>query len=242
MRQVVSPPPTIPSPRPSNPTALELAIHRFEEQAKAYHYEKTKLAKATGQPSEIAKARAKLDRDWQHLQRERIRISTQAQLQRSLEDYRAAAKQKTEEELLAEPHHPTTVLARHLTAVGEPKPSRDHDPHHIIAGKGRFRPRAMEQARLGLHLHGIGINDAINGVWLPRYKANKGHWATPESPAHREIHRHNYETWIWRLFGSNSLPETVVKQRLRVVKLKLRLGGYPSEIVQAKDSQWSGNA
>ncbi|MBP7546483.1 MAG: AHH domain-containing protein [Corallincola sp.] len=242
MRQVVSPPPIIPSPRPSNPTALELAIHRFEEQANAYHYEKTKLAKATGQPSEIAKARAKLDRDWQHLQRERLRISTQAGLQRSLEDYRKASKQKTKDELQAEPHHPARVLARHLTAVGEPKPSRDHDPHHIIAGKGRFMPEAMEQARLGLHMHGIGINDAINGVWLPRSKADKGHWATPESPAHREIHRHNYEMWIWRLFGATLLPENVVRQRLRVVKLKLRLGGYPSEIVQPKDPQRSGNS
>lgn len=242
MRQVVSPPPVIPSPRPSNPTALELAIHRFEEQAKTYHYEKAKLARSSGEPAEIAKARAKLERDWQHLQRERIRISTQAELQKNLEDYRADAKSKTRQQLIDEPHHPTTVLARHLNAVGEPKPSPDHDPHHIIAGKGRFRPLDMQRARLGLHMHGIGINDAINGVWLPRYKADKGHWATPEAPAHREIHRYNYETWIWMQFGATLLSESVVRQRLRTVKQKLKQGGYPGQILQPKDTQWSGQS
>ncbi len=37
--------------------------------------------------------------DWQHLQRERIRISTQAELQKNLEDYRADAKSKTRQQL-----------------------------------------------------------------------------------------------------------------------------------------------
>lgn len=239
MRQVVSPPPVIPSPRPSNPTALELAIHRFEEQAKAYHHQKAALAKATGEPGEVAKARARLDRDWQHLQRERIRISTQAELQRGLDEYRADAKQKTTAELAKEPHHPTTVLARHLTAVGEPKPSLDHDPHHIIMGRGRWQSLEMMRVRLALHMHRIGINDPVNGVWLPRTKADKGHWATPASPAHKEIHRFNYETWIIRQLRAVATAQQF-SNRLRDIKTKLRFGGYPSSIVEPKNPNWSG--
>ena len=240
MSQFVSPPPVIPSPRPSNPTALELAIHRFEEKAKVYHYEKTKLAKATGQPSEIAKARAKLDRDWQHLQRERIRISTQAELQKGLEQYRADAKQKTEQQLLAEPHHPTALLARNLAAVGEPKPSLDHSAHHIIVGRGRWRARLITRIRLSLHMHGIGINDPVNGVWLPRTKADRGHWATPFSPAHTEIHRFNYETWLITQFQAVGMSAERFSNRLRAIKGQLKNGGYPAQIVSPKDDQWSG--
>ncbi|MBQ1783497.1 MAG: AHH domain-containing protein [Gammaproteobacteria bacterium] len=240
MRQVVSPPPVIPSPRPSNPTALELAIHRFEHQAKVYHYEKVKLAKATGQPGEISKARAKLDRDWQHLQRERIRIATHAQLALDLENYRASAQEKTVAMLADEPHHPTRQLARNLTAVGEPKPSLDHDPHHIIMGKGRFLALRMMQVRLSLHLHNMGINDPINGVWLPRTRTDKGHWATPEAPAHKELHGFNYEAWIVRQFRDIKMSKQRFVNRLRDVKIKLQFGGHPADIVQPKNPSWSG--
>lgn len=219
-------------PRPSNPTPLELAIHRFEQLANQ-HYQ-TGLEKMDG------KAKLKHGRDLQHLQRERIRISTQAALQQDLDSYRADNKQKNISELANEPHHPTVTLSRHLTAVAEPKPSLDHDAHHIVMGKGRWLASQMMRARLNLHLNGIGINDPINGVWLPRDKASKGHWATPNSPAHKEIHRYNYESWISTRLGGPALPESSVRNRLRDIKHVLTFGGYPAKIVEKKDAQWTG--
>ena len=240
MKQVVSPPPVIPKPRPSNPTLLELAIHRFEHQARVYHHKKAQIAVASGCKEQIAAQRADLDRDWQHLQRERIRISMQAQLQVGLEEYRSNAKAKTVAELAKEPHHPTTQLTRNLTAIGDPKPSPDHDPHHIIMGKGRWQPLEMVKARLALHMHKIGINDPINGVWLPRKKADKGHWATPLAPSHKEIHSYNYETWISRHFGARNLNEAQLRLKLRDIKYQLENGGYALEITAPKDAKWNG--
>lgn len=219
-------------PRPSNPTALELAIHRFEQLANQ-HYQ-------NGKQSMDAKAKQKHARDLQHLQRERIRISTQAALQQDLDTYRKENKQKSVVELAKEPHHPTNVLSKNLTAIAEPKPSQDHDAHHIVMGKGRWLKSEMMRARLSLHLHGIGVNDPINGVWLPRDRESKGHWATPNSPAHKEIHRYNYERWVSNKLGAPALPESSVRNRLRDIKHVLTYGGYPSQIVGKKDAQWVG--
>lgn len=233
-------PPLIPTPRPSEPSALELAIHRFEQEAKSYHYKQAQLAQAQGTQHELAAKKAALQRDWEHLQRERIRLSTHAQLQEGLDKYREDAKNASPQALLKEPHHPTTVLARNLTAAAEPKPSLDHDPHHIVMGSGRWQKLQMMRARLALHIHGIGINDPINGVWLPRNKDDKGHWATPEAPAHKEIHRFNYETWIVRQFGMSRLSELQVRNRLHDVKLRLTYGNYPAMVMAPKDKNWDG--
>ncbi|MGF1725252.1 AHH domain-containing protein [Photobacterium nomapromontoriensis] len=167
-------------------------------------------------------------------------LAAQVQIQTSLTEYRESNKEKSPNELKKEPHHPTTVLSRNLTAIGEPKPSTIHDPHHIVMGTGRFRKMQMMLARLNLHVFGIGINDPINGVWLPRTKADKGHWASPLAPAHKEIHRYNYETWITSLLSNDSLPESVYVNRLRSIKNKLKTGTYPTQIIEKKTLEWKG--
>ncbi|WP_425580435.1 AHH domain-containing protein [Streptosporangium amethystogenes] len=45
-----------------------------------------------------------------------------------------------------------------------PKPGTPHSPHHIVAGNS---PKTAP-ARTVLDKFGIGVNDAENGVWLPR--------------------------------------------------------------------------
>lgn len=240
MKFVVSPPPYTIPPRPSNPTPLEMAIYEFQKKALAYHHKKALLNGANKAPELQAKELAALEQDWRHLERERIRISVQAGLQQELDDYRTAGRLMTSAELRNEAHHPTAVLARNLTAVGEPKPSPDHDPHHIIMGKGRWRSDLMMRTRLTMHMHKIRINDPLNGVWLPRNKNDKGHWATPESPAHKDIHRYNYETWIVSKFVLAGRDEAKFRNTLLDVKTKLRFGGYPSNILAPKDVNWRG--
>ncbi|WP_104402624.1 AHH domain-containing protein [Vibrio penaeicida] len=218
--------------RPSNPTPLELAIYNYEKQVLEYK-KKQKQFKA--------EKRAELIKDWEHLQRERTRISIQAELQKDLESYRADALDKSPRELAMEPHHPTRILAKNLTAIAEPKPSPNHDPHHIVMGKGRWRAFDMMNVRLSMHAHGLGINDPTNGVWLPRNKKDKGHWATPNAPAHKEIHRFNYESWIVSAIGKTITSEHILKNRLRNVKMKLKTGTHPQKILQPKDATWRGN-
>ena len=119
-------------------------------------------------------------------------------------------------------HHPTSDLAKYLSAIGEPKPTNLHEAHHIISGEGRYNKAAIMDARLNLHLVGIGINDPFNGIWLINFMKNKKiDWSTPEAPPHRKIHRFNYETWIGATLGENMVTnKSVFLNKLRNVKIR----------------------
>ncbi|WP_105103579.1 AHH domain-containing protein [Microbulbifer pacificus] len=227
-----------PNAPPVAPNPLELAIYQFEQSAKAYHNKLAQNAPRDETPDQARAREHARKQDWDHLQQQRRHVEVLADIQAKLDAYRDANKSKSTSELLKEDHHPTDKLAMHLTAISEPKPSRNHDPHHIVMGSGRWQKPRMMRSRLNLHLHGIGINDPINGVWLPRKYEHKGHWATPKAPAHKEIHRYNYETWIADIFSLPGLTELTITSRLREVKTMLKFGGYPEKITMPKDAQW----
>lgn len=231
--------PDAPNSPPKFASPLEMAIFNFEQQAKQHHKLKVKDINNLS-VTESANFQKKLESDLEHLQRERDRLTLLASLQAQVESYREKNLKAPPTQLLEEEHHPTEKLAEHLRAVGEPKPSDRHDAHHIIPGKGRWRQKPLITARLNLHLHGVGINDPFNGVWLPRNKADRGHWATPKAPAHKEIHRFNYETWIVSKFANSTLPKSAFLANLRGVKQVLKYGGFPDKIVAPKDANWSG--
>ncbi|MBJ7554362.1 AHH domain-containing protein [Marinomonas spartinae] len=216
--------------RPSNPTPLEMAIYNYELKAKAFYDKKAKL-----KGSKDAEVINRLNQDYNHLEKERKRLESITVIQESLDAYRAANELSDEETLFKENHHPTTKLARFLTAIGEPKPTVKHEAHHIIPGKGRFAAMPLLRARLQLHAHGIGINDPMNGVWL--YGTEKGKdfdWATADTISHRRLHRHNYELWI-----SDTLRVQVNKTQyvnlLRQVKLKIKMGTMPQNVMMPKN-------
>lgn len=213
--------------RPAEPTPLEMAIYNFELKAKA-HYDNKSANKE------------KLNRDFEHLQKEKTRLLSVVIAQESLSQYRQRNETVGEEVLSEEPHHPTKILAQYLSAVGEPKPTINHEAHHIICGKGRFRQVLIAQARLTMHLHGIGINDPINGVWLCNMEKNKeDDWATRNSVPHRKIHRYNYETWIGSSFRGRQNKLQFVT-RLRNVKFRIKSGTMPVNVMKKKDVQWDG--
>ncbi|HHF2870409.1 TPA: hypothetical protein ACPJ0A_000610 [Vibrio diabolicus] len=67
--------------RPSNPSALELAIYRYECQAAEYHDKKNSVA-PNNESKEACKQRIDaLKKDWAHLQHERKKITAQVMLQ-----------------------------------------------------------------------------------------------------------------------------------------------------------------
>lgn len=221
--------------RPENPSPLEMVIYQYELKASAFHNWRNKMAPANETAKQKADRIAKRDRDWQHLRLERRKIAAHLKMQENLTAYREGNKQKSLSELASESHHPTKMLARNLQAVGEPKPTPMHEPHHIIPGAGKHRKQLMILSRLNLHAFGIGINDPLNGIWLRNFAKNTpDDWATPESPAHRPIHTFNYETWISSQFSNDNLPETVFLSRLQTVKRKLRDGTHPENILQRK--------
>ncbi|WP_166837402.1 AHH domain-containing protein [Rheinheimera pleomorphica] len=221
--------------RPENPSPLEMVIYQYELKASEFHNGRNKMAPANETAKQKADRIAKRDRDWQHLRLERRKIAAHLKMQENLTAYREGNKQKSLSELASESHHPTKMLARNLQAVGEPKPTPMHEPHHIIPGAGKHRKQLMILSRLNLHAFGIGINDPLNGIWLRNFAKNTADdWATPESPAHRPIHTFNYETWISSQFSNDNLPETVFLSRLQTVKRKLRDGTHPENILQRK--------
>lgn len=222
--------------RPNNPTALELAIYNFELKAKLYHDENNKKSVDSAKLTKLAK-------DYDHLQKEKTRIESVSIAQSALDTYREANSQSSRESLFEEKHHPTNNLAKFLYAVGEPKPTTEHEAHHIISSKGRYNPQAILRARLNLHMAGIGINDPHNGIWLINFAKNKSHdWATKDAPPHRKIHRYNYETWIGGNLGirMKKKDKSLFLNKLRNVKIKIKTGTLPSKIFEKKDELWKG--
>ncbi|WP_236559619.1 AHH domain-containing protein [Colwellia sp. 20A7] len=221
--------------RPNDPSPLELAIFNYELKAKNYHNQRIKKNNSKD-------IQEKMKRDFEHLQREKTRITGHVLAQESLNIYRENNEKLTTKQLRQEKHHPTEKLASYLTAVGEPKPTTMHEAHHIICGKGRFRQAMMLRARLNLHIHGIGINDPVNGAWLINFVKNKEQdWATPDAPAHRKIHRYNYETWIGSTLGIQNRPSKIqFLNSLRNVKIKIKTGNMPAKVLDTKDELWKG--
>ncbi len=157
-----------------------------------------------------------MKRDLQHLQREKIRITSHLLLQSSLNKYRENCENSTIRELQKEAHHPTKKLA-----------------HHIICGKGRFDARSILLARLNLHLNGIGINDPRNGTWLINFLKNKDQdWATPDAPPHRKLHKKSYESWIGETLGKErEMNKVRFSEKLHNIKMKIKTGNIPGYVL-----------
>ncbi|HHI5546324.1 TPA: AHH domain-containing protein [Vibrio parahaemolyticus] len=219
--------------RPTNPSALELAIYNYQVDALKHYKKISNLANATkSQLTEI-------EETIKHLKRERAKIKAHARLQddlyEELQQYRTNNKTKDESQLSKENHHPTNTLVKNLYAIAEPQPSPNHAAHHIVMGNGRVT--AMIDAKLQMFEFGIGINDAINGVWLPRSTLYKDHYTTPKAPPHSRIHGTNYQNWIGTL-GRIRHSEKVFKTTLLKMKKQIQDGSHPDKILEKKDVNW----
>ena len=81
------------------------------------------------------------------------------------------------------------ILGQNLEATGIPRPPNSA-AHHIVSGlDGR-----AAQARAILRRDGVNINEAANGVFLPRISR----FARPPSATHSRIHTNRYYTEITR--------------------------------------------
>lgn len=80
---------------------------------------------------------------------------------------------------------------------------------------------------------GIGINDAINSVWLARSSAYKDHYTTPKAPTHSRTHGTNYQNWIGTL-GIIRHSEDVFKSALLKIKKQIQDGSRPENPLEKK--------
>lgn len=215
---------------------LERAINDFEQKAVAYH-RKAAAHLDNESPEQRLQREQELREALGHLNHERRHISIMAQIQIRLQEYQAKGRNMTVRDMLLEAHHPTGPLASYMRAAGRPQPSNRHSPHHVVQGKGRT-PQSAD-VRLLMHMCGIRINDPDNGVWLPKTKADKGHWSMPKAPAHAEIHTHNYETWVTALTRGMETERTFRAQLVRIRTI-LRDGRQPAKVTSKPDASWSG--
>lgn len=97
------------------------------------------------------------------------------------------------------------------------------DAHHIVACVD-FRAR---DARICLFNWGIGINDADNGVYLPRYLSSRVP-SLPLAPNHQGLHTDDYYFSVtMRLDAVKDDPASEGRLTLRSIKNELIAGTFP---------------
>jgi len=108
------------------------------------------------------------------------------------------------------------ILGKNLEAIGHARPANSA-AHHIVAGTDR---RAAAARRI-LQREGIDINEAANGVFLPRSSSV----ARPPATTHSRLHTNRYyEALNDRL--QRAVPGTV-KQQLQRIADELANGRFP---------------
>ncbi len=110
------------------------------------------------------------------------------------------------------------LLARTLQAAGHVRPPKSA-AHHIVAGTAK----AAASARAVLTKFGIGINDAVNGVFLP---ANRAAAAGGSAIAHSATHTNAYYNAVNVLLGQATTRQEAI-EALKYISSKLLTGGLP---------------
>jgi RHS repeat-associated protein len=110
------------------------------------------------------------------------------------------------------------ALGRALEVAGNFRPSKSA-AHHIVAGSAK----AAAPARAALVKFGIGINEVVNGVFLPKNRlAARGGIAI----AHSTTHTKAYYNAVNKLLGQATTRQEVVDS-LKYISDKLLNGGFP---------------
>ena len=135
-----------------------------------------------------------------------------SEINRSLEEFR-----RDLEEVRAG-RGSSRALARYLEISGVKRPP-GYAAHHIAAGND---PRG-EVARNVLQRFGIGINDAVNGVFLP---ANKATQVIAGKTIHSTLHTQEYYDAVNEALSGATTRQQVI-DTLRTIAKALEAGEYP---------------
>lgn len=225
-------------PEPMKP--IERTLLEFETAAKEYHA--LKLSKPTTAKQKQALDKELADRlaDLQN-RRRRLKVESsvaeQVAKQKALKEYRSANDIVLGKDGVAadsrfgwmenEAHHPTDDLRRNMAAVGDVPPDDNCSCHHIVEGVGKLvkdpvsgakvRTQNSIEARATLHMFGIGINDPVNGVFLPKGMKYIPHWRFPKALPHANIHTLAYEKLV-----NDSIKNLTGKQSIEASLFRVR--------------------
>jgi A nuclease family of the HNH/ENDO VII superfamily with conserved AHH len=124
-----------------------------------------------------------------------------------------------------------SLLAENLELNGEPRPNKYHEPHHIVPVND---PRG-QRARDILEVHSnIRINDAQNGVWLPRTsRYSRAEVPGTEEPmitdsltSHDSIHTNEYYNELTERL-EEAIKADVVDNEMFLIKLEIQEDEFP---------------
>lgn len=155
-----------------------------------------------------------------------------AQVERGVDQYRAAAKNMTIDELEDE-RHQSSLLAHFMAASGNPKPHSKCHAHAIVSGAHKY---AAELRAIIAWLQ-MRIDDPDNGCWLPENTVAKAHMPKHLKHAvpHSRIHRYNYYFWLNSLIDPQitGTPKQL-RQTLKSVAMQLQSGNHPKYVMNKK--------
>ncbi|MEC7547558.1 MAG: AHH domain-containing protein [Pseudomonadota bacterium] len=242
-------------------TPLEHNIQEFEKAAREYH--KLRLSKPVSVEEkkkideELKLRLADLDRRMRNLETNSS-IQERICLQQELCDYQSSravpqdAKVTTSEQLelmKSDPHHPTTNLRKNMEAAGIMTPDDNCHCHHIVVGGGKrvkdpanpggpkIQTKNAIMARARLHRYGIGINDPVNGVYLPKSMKYVPHWRFPKALPHANIHTFAYEQMVNDALTPARSADAVRNTLLRIRAI-LEQGSDYTFLTQKASSQY----
>lgn len=116
--------------------------------------------------------------------------------------------------------HDSKVLRRNLEKAGVNAPAPGEDAaHHIVAGGDQRAADALAK----LQRNGIDVNEAANGVFLPRYAKN----ASPPSLNHGNLHTDRYHREVSNRINSASESREALLDVLSSIRQQLTDGSFP---------------
>jgi len=95
------------------------------------------------------------------------------------------------------------LLGRNLEAFGGLGRPAQSAAHHIVAGGAE----AASEARAVLAEFGVGINHAVNGVFLPRFLTSSN---SAGAAVHSVVHTADYYQSVNRILSKANSPEEVL--------------------------------
>jgi hypothetical protein len=123
------------------------------------------------------------------------------------------------------------LLGYALERAAMPRPP-DHEAHHIVLVSHRDAAGHCEAAREILAASGVGVNDAENGIWLPRTSRTSRGIAAVRSDAassHDNIHTRIYFEALQRelLRAYESTGPEGVRMQLASIRMRIEQGTFP---------------
>jgi hypothetical protein len=112
----------------------------------------------------------------------------------------------------------STVLGENLEAVGKTRPSNSA-AHHMVPGRASYFN--AQNARQILQREGIDINEAANGVFLP--KSSK--YVIDDATSHSRVHTNKYYDNLFARLSN--APSGKVRNELDKISQELLNGTFP---------------